>query len=172
MQKRKLGWTDLELSTIGIGTWAIGGGGWKFGWGPQNDKESIAGIRRGLGFGINWIDTAAVYGLGHSEKIVGKVLQGKRDKVFLATKCGLLWDDKGVVEKNIEPKSIRKECENSLKRLNVDYIDLYQIHWPDKEIEKAWEEMIRLKEEGKVKNSRYSDCVKKNKFNKKKLKWS
>ncbi|MCK5077701.1 MAG: aldo/keto reductase, partial [Calditrichia bacterium] len=130
--------------------WAIGGQ-WQYGWGKQDDDESVAAIEYALENGINWIDTAAVYGLGHSEKIVGKVLQGKRDKVFLATKCGLLWDDKGVVEKNIEPKSIRKECENSLKRLNVDYIDLYQIHWPDKEIEKAWEEMIRLKEEGKVK---------------------
>jgi len=147
---RKLGKDGPELTEIGFGAWAVGGP-WEFGWGKQDDTESIAAMEYALDNGINWIDTAAVYGLGHSEKVVGKVLKGKRDKVFLATKCGLVWDDNGRVKRIIEPQSIRKECENSLRRLEVDVIDLYQIHWPEKGIEKAWEEMIRLKEDGKVK---------------------
>ncbi|MFZ0389756.1 MAG: aldo/keto reductase [Calditrichia bacterium] len=151
MEKRKLGKNGPEITTIGLGTWAIGGP-WVFGWGPQDDKESLSAILRALDLGINWIDTAPAYGLGHSEEIVGQALQGKRDRVILATKCGLVWDNSGKVVRNLKPDSIRREAEASLRRLKTDYIDLYQIHWPDKntEAEESWEAMARLQEEGKV----------------------
>ena len=152
MEKRKLGYTDMEFTVIGLGTWAIGGGGWIFGWGPQDDRDSIDTIRESIDLGINWVDTAAVYGLGHSEEIVGKAVKGLRDKVFIATKCGRKWRGSDQIYGDLSAKSIRREMEDSLKRLNMDYVDLYQIHWPDPDdqIEEAWEEMAKLKEEGKT----------------------
>ena len=151
MRKRKLGYTDLELTTVGLGTWAIGGP-WQWGWGPQDDRDSIATIQRALDLGINWIDTAAVYGLGHSEEIVGRAIAGRRDQVIIATKCGLVWNEKGNVFGRLKAWSVRQELEASLRRLNVDVIDLYQIHWPNpaEDIEEAWEEMARAVEQGKV----------------------
>jgi aryl-alcohol dehydrogenase-like predicted oxidoreductase len=169
MQTRKLGYTDLHLTTVGLGTWAIGGGGWAFGWGPQDDAESIAAIRRALapsinsghGLGINWIDTAAVYGLGHSEEIVGQAIAGRRDEVIIATKCGLVWDEGSTTPYGrLKAESVRREAEASLRRLNpsinsghrVEVIDLYQIHWPnpDEDIEEAWGVIADLIREGKV----------------------
>lgn len=154
MQKRKLGFTDMELTTVGFGAWAAGGGNWEWGWGPQDDGESIAAIQRGLDLGINWIDTAAAYGLGHSEEVVRQALQGRGDRVFVATKCSLVWDGRtdGIVDHRLKAWSVRQEAENSLRRLGVDVIDLYQIHWPnpDEDIEEAWTEIARLVEQGKV----------------------
>lgn len=152
MRKRKLGWTNEELTVIGLGAWAMGGGGWAYSWGPQDDRESIATIQRALDLGINWIDTAAVYGLGHSEEIVGNAIRGRRDQVFLATKCGLVWDERGNISGRLKAWSVRQELEASLRRLQVDVIDLYQIHWPnpDEDIEEAWTEMAKMVEEGKV----------------------
>ncbi len=152
MEKRRLGYTDMEFTVIGLGTWAIGGGAWMYGWGPQDDKDSISVIREAIDLSINWIDTAAVYGLGHAEEIVGKAVKGLRDKVFIATKCGRKWTQSGEIYGDLSRESIRQEMENSLRRLNMDYVDLYQIHWPDPDdkIEEAWEEMIKLKEEGKT----------------------
>ena len=151
MKIKQLGKDGPWLSEIGLGTWAIGGP-WEWGWGPQNDQESIQAIHKGLDYGINWIDTAAAYGLGHAEEIIAKALKGNRQKVFLATKCGLVWDDNGKVSNNIQPESILKEAEDSLRRLKTDYLDLYQIHWPDGKtpIEDSWAAFIRLKEQGKI----------------------
>ena len=151
MKTRKLGNSDLKITPIGFGAWAIGGSGWEFGWGEQDDKQSVAAIHRALELGINWIDTAAVYGMGHSEKVVASALRtwpGPRPYVF--TKCGLRWDEQGYVHRSLNPASIRQECEDSLRRLNVDVIDLYQIHWPTEELEEGWRAMARLKKEGKV----------------------
>ncbi|MFQ5794344.1 MAG: aldo/keto reductase [Candidatus Bipolaricaulia bacterium] len=152
MRTRKLGWTDLNLSTIGLGTWAIGGGDWEFGWGPQDDQESIATIRRTLELGINWIDTAPAYGLGHSEEVVGKAIKGLKDKPIIATKCGLVWDQDGEIFNRLKQASIRSEVEASLRRLQIDVIDLYQIHWPDpdEDVEEAWGTIADLVKEGKV----------------------
>ena len=153
MKTRKLGWTDLHLTEIGIGAWAIGGEGTAFSWGPQDDNASIAAIRRGLELGVNWIDTAAIYGLGHSEEVVRRALEGIRDSVIIATKCSQIWNDKGEVSHSLKKESILAECEASLKRLNTDTIDLYQIHWPGTEgspIEEAWEAISLLIEQGKV----------------------
>jgi len=153
VEKRKLGFSDLELTKIGLGTWAIGGGNWSFGWGPQDEKESINAIHRALDLGINWIDTAAAYGLGNSERVIAKALAGKRDQVTLATKCGLVWEEGDRDVQNVlDAKSIRREAENSLKRLKTDVIDLYQIHWPvpDEKIEEAWGAIADLIQEGKV----------------------
>ena len=152
MRKRILGHTGEEITTVGLGTWAIGGGGWQYGWGPQDDKESIEAIRRSLELGVNWIDTAAVYGLGHSEEVVGEAIRDVRDDVFLATKCSRRWDENGKIYGSLDAASIRKECEDSLRRLSVDVIDLYQIHWPkpDEGIEEGWTEIARLVDEGKV----------------------
>ena len=153
MRTRKLGYTDLHLTTIGMGTWAIGGSGWEWGWGPQDDAESIASIRRGLDLGINWIDTAAAYGLGRSEEVVGRAIAGIRDELIVATKCGLVCDEGSTeVYGCLTAGSIRAECEASLKRLNVDVIDLYQIHWPHDEehVEEAWGTIADLIREGKV----------------------
>ena len=151
MQKRRLGYTDLELTTVGLGTWAIGGP-WQYGWGPQDDDEAIAAILKAPEMGINWIDTAPVYGLGHSEELVGKALQKTSQKPFIATKCGLLWNEKRGKVSCLKPESIRKECHTSLKTLGVEVIDLYQMHWPepDQDIEEAWQEMAKLADEGKV----------------------
>jgi aryl-alcohol dehydrogenase-like predicted oxidoreductase len=152
MQTRKLGWTDLKLSTVGLGTWAIGGSGWMYAWGPQDDKESIATIRRALELGINWIDTAAVYGLGHSEEVVGKAIKELRDKPVIATKCSRVWDKEGNIGHGLKKESINSEVEASLKRLKIDVIDLYQIHWPapDEEIEEGWGAISDLVKQGKV----------------------
>ena len=136
---------------MGFGAWAIGGAGWEFGWGDQDDKDSITAIHRALELGVNWIDTAAVYGMGHSEEVVASALSswsGTRPYVF--TKCGLLGDEQGYVHRNLRANSIRRECENSLRRLKVDRIDLYQIHWPSEDLEEGWGEMARLQKEGKV----------------------
>ncbi len=153
MQKRKLGNSDLEITRIGIGAWAIGGADWAFAWSHQDDRDSIAAIHAALDSGMNWIDTAAVYGLGHSEEVVAQALEnysGPRPYVF--TKCERAWDANRQIVKSLKADSIRHECENSLKRLKVDTIDLYQIHWPEPEedIEEGWETLAKLQREGKV----------------------
>jgi aryl-alcohol dehydrogenase-like predicted oxidoreductase len=151
MKTKQLGKSDLSITPIGFGAWAIGGSGWEFGWGEQDDKQSVAAIHRALELGINWIDTAAVYGMGHSEEVVALALRtwsGPRPYVF--TKCGLRWDDQGYVHRSLNPASIRQECEDSLRRLKIDVIDLYQIHWPTEELEEGWSAMVRLQKEGKV----------------------
>jgi aryl-alcohol dehydrogenase-like predicted oxidoreductase len=154
-QTRKLGNSDLQITPVGFGAWAIGGAGWDFGWGPQEDADSIAAIHRALDLGVSWIDTAAVYGMGHSEEVVARALKewkGPRPHVF--TKCGMRWDPKGKVTKVHKPESIRQECEDSLRRLQVDVIDLYQIHWPPEDngpaIEESWQTMAELQQQGKV----------------------
>lgn len=152
MRTRTLGNTGEELTTIGLGTWAIGGGDWEFGWGKQQDRESIAAIRRSLELGVNWIDTARVYGLGHAEEVVGHAVSGRRDDIFLATKCSRQWRDDGTIYGELKAESVREECESSLRRMKVEAIDLYQIHWPDPEedIEEAWTEIAKLADEGKI----------------------
>ena len=155
METRKLGNSDIKITPVGFGAWAIGGSGWEFAWGPQDDADSIAAIHRALELGVNWIDTAAVYGLGHSEEIVARALKewrGPRPHVF--TKCVMVWNEKAKIWKEFSPKSIRRECEDSLRRLQVETIDLYQMHWPPDEgkpgIEEAWQTLAALKAEGKV----------------------
>jgi aryl-alcohol dehydrogenase-like predicted oxidoreductase len=152
MQKKRLGNSDMELTPIGVGAWAMGGGGWAFAWGPQDDEQSIAAIHRALDHGVNWIDTAPVYGLGHSEEVVARALEGRSNKPYVFTKCERPWNEKREIQRVLKRASIRRECEDSLRRLKVDAIDLYQIHWPDpdQDVEEAWETLGRLKEEGKV----------------------
>lgn len=152
MELRRLGNSDLQITPLGVGAWAIGGGGWKFGWGPQDDGQSIAAIREALDAGINWIDTAAVYGLGHSEEIVAKALEGVSKRPYIFTKCERVWNEDGEIGGSLKAESIRREVEASLRRLKIDTIDLYQVHWPepDADIEEGWTEMARLKEQGKV----------------------
>lgn len=154
MKTRQLGNTDLRITPIGYGTWAIGGGGWTFAWGPQDDEQSIAAINRALDLGINWIDTAAVYGLGHSEEIVARALKGRSERPYIFTKCSRVWDEHGEITSNLKAQSIRREAENSLRRLQTDVIDLYQVHWPnpDQDIEEGWATMAELKKEGKVRH--------------------
>ncbi|MBV8867376.1 MAG: aldo/keto reductase [Acidobacteriaceae bacterium] len=149
---KKLGDSDLEISALGVGAWAMGGGGWSFSWGEQDDADSIAAIRAAIDAGMNWVDTAAVYGLGHSEEVVGRVLRELPRKQYIFTKCERRWDENGKIFPSLKADSIRKECEDSLRRLNIDVIDLYQLHWPepDANIEEGWTEMARLKEQGKV----------------------
>ena len=151
MQSRQLGYTELNLTTVGLGTWAMGGP-WQFGWGPQNDDEAIKAILTALDKGINWLDTAPIYGLGHSEQLIGKALKQTSYKPFIATKCGLLWNDRKEKVNCLKSQSIRQECHASLKRLGVEVIDLYQMHWPEplQDTEQAWEEMAKLADEGKV----------------------
>ncbi len=155
MQLRTLGISDLKITPVGYGAWAIGGSGWQFAWGSQDDNDSIAAIQRALELGVNWIDTAAVYGLGHSEEVVARALKnwsGARPYVF--TKCGLRWNEQGQVQKVLKRDSIRSEVEASLRRLGVEAIDLYQIHWPpdpdSPELEEGWSTLAELKREGKV----------------------
>jgi aryl-alcohol dehydrogenase-like predicted oxidoreductase len=151
MKTKQLGNSDLNITPIGFGAWAIGGAGWEFGWGEQDDKASVAAIHRALELGVNWIDTAAVYGMGHSEEVVAFALRtwpGSRPYVF--TKCGLRWDDQGYVHRDLTAGSIRRECEDSLRRLNVEAIDLYQVHWPTEDLEEGWTAMAQLQREGKV----------------------
>src|SRR6201987_4517954 len=156
LTKRSLGSSGLEITTVGFGSWAIGGGGWSYGWGPQDDAESIATMRHAIDSGINWIDTAAIYGLGHSEEVVGRLLREipQSQRPFIFTKCGMAFgkDPMAEPERTLKPDSIRRECEASLRRLGVERIDLYQFHWPDAvgtPIEEAWGGMARLVEEGK-----------------------
>jgi aryl-alcohol dehydrogenase-like predicted oxidoreductase len=150
LETKKLGNSDLELTRIGFGAWAIGGGDWAFGWGPQEDAESIKAIQRAVELGVNWIDTAAVYGLGHSEEVVAKALQTASTQPYVFTKCERVWDEKGEITGSL--KQVKREAEDSLRRLKVDVIDLYQIHWPqpDEEIEEGWTAMAELQREGKV----------------------
>lgn len=155
MNTRKLGNSDLQITPVGFGAWAIGGGGWEYGWGPQNDADSIAAIHKALELGVNWIDTAAVYGLGHSEEVVSRAVKewrGARPCVF--TKCTMRWDAKGRITLNHSAASVRQECEESLRRLQVSVIDLYQIHWPPPDngpgLEEAWGTLAALQKEGKV----------------------
>jgi len=155
MDRKLLGNSDLAITRVGFGAWALGGSGWEFAWGAQDDRDSIAAIHRALELGVNWIDTAAVYGLGHSEEVVARSLKewrGPRPYVF--TKCVLVWNDKGKIWREFSAASIRRECEDSLRRLQVDTIDLYQMHWPPDEgrtgIEEAWQTLVALKKEGKV----------------------
>jgi len=152
MKTRQFGNTDMHITPIGFGTWALGGGGWAFGWGPQDDEQSIAAIHRALDLGINWIDTAAVYGLGHSEEIVARALKDRSERPYVFTKCSRVWDENGEIRSSLKAQSIRRECEDSLRRLQVDVIDLYQVHWPmpESELEEGWEAMAQLKDEGKV----------------------
>ena len=142
----------MQLTRIGVGAWAMGGGGWKFAWGPQDDNESIAAIRAALDAGVNWIDTAAVYGLGHSEEIVARALGSVARKPYVFTKCERTWNEQGEISPRLKADSVRRELEASLRRLKLDAIDLYQIHWPepDEDIEEGWQTLARLKEEGKV----------------------
>ena len=151
MPLKQLGNSDLFITPVGFGAWAIGGDGWEFGWGEQDDKASVNAIHRALELGVNWIDTAAVYGMGHSEQVVSYALRtwsGPRPYVF--TKCGLRWDEQGYVHRSLYANSIRSECEDSLRRLKVDAIDLYQIHWPTEDLEEGLGTMARLQKEGKV----------------------
>ena len=154
MQTKRLGNSDMFITPVGFGSWAVGGSGWQFGWGKQNDDDSIAAIHRALELGVNWIDTAAVYGLGHSEEVVTRALatwHGPRPYVF--TKCGLRWDEQGQTHRVLTAASIRRECEDSLRRLNVEALDLYQIHWPvedARDMEEGWSTMAQLQREGKA----------------------
>jgi aryl-alcohol dehydrogenase-like predicted oxidoreductase len=162
--KRNLGKSNLAITPVGFGAWAIGGGSWEFAWGPQDDSQSIGAIRRAISLGVNWVDTAAVYGLGHSEEIVQRALadipKGERPYVF--TKCTLIWDEARQISHNMQADSIRRECESSLKRLGVDSIDLYQMHWPARNgspdgsspgsIEEALGAMDELKKQGKIRH--------------------
>ncbi len=155
---RPLGSSGFQITTVGFGSWAIGGGGWAFGWGPQDDAESIATMRHALELGVNWIDTAAVYGLGHSEEVVGKLLREllASERPLIFTKCGLTWDANNPMQaarRILKPETIRLECEASLRRLGVERIDLYQFHWPDETgtpVEDSWGAMVKLIDEGKI----------------------
>ncbi len=158
-QKRQLGGTQLEITPIGFGTWALGGGDWAYGWGRQDDKESITAIERAIDLGVNWIDTAAVYGLGHAEEVVARALEniGASRRPYIFTKCGLAWDEKRRIGHSLKAKSLEEEVEGSLRRLGVEVIDLYQIHWPAArpggpapDIEEGWHRMAELKAAGKV----------------------
>ena len=152
MPNRRFGNIELELSKIGFGAWAIGGGDDAIGWGDQDDDESIRAIHCALDLGVNWIDTAPVYGLGRSEEVVGRALKGRRDTAMIATKCSLLWDSEHKIYSSLKADSIHREVEASLKRLRTDYIDLYQVHWPnpENEIEEGWDAMGELIKAGKI----------------------
>lgn len=154
MQTKQLGNSELQITPIGFGAWAIGGNGWAFGWGTQDDQESIAAINCALDLGVNWIDTAAVYGLGHSEEVVAKALKGRSNRPYIFTKCSLIWDEKRKTGNSLKADSVREEVEASLRRLDIETIDLYQIHWPspDSDIEEGWTTLAKLKDEGKVRH--------------------
>ena len=157
MNTRKLGSDGPELTTVGFGAWAIGGP-WRFGWGEVDDDESVVAIRHAVDHGVNWVDTAAVYGLGHSEEVVGRALEpyAVGEDVYVFTKCGRSWYGRpeGVIDNDLRPESIRHECEQSLRRLGVERIDLFQIHWPDwttgTALEESWGTMAELVDEGKA----------------------
>ena len=152
METRQLGNSDLHITPIGIGAWAFGGGGWSGSMGPQNEADSVPAIQAALDHGVNWIDTAALYGLGHSEEVVARAVRGRSPRPYIFTKCERVWDAQGNIGACLKAESIRRECEQSLRRLQAETIDLYQIHWPepDADIEEGWEEMARLQKEGKV----------------------
>jgi aryl-alcohol dehydrogenase-like predicted oxidoreductase len=158
LPKHPLGLSDVPITATGFGAWALGGGGWAYSWGPQDDDASLATMRHAMELGINWIDSAAVYGLGHSEELVGRLLRERpaSDRPLIFTKCGLIWDErnpKAEPRRVLQPESIRKECDASLRRLGVERIDLYQFHWPDETgtpVEDSWAEMVRLIEQGKI----------------------
>ncbi len=152
MQTRRLGNSDLQITPIGIGAWAMGGGNWAFSWGRQEDDQSIAAIHAALDAGVNWIDTAAIYGLGHSEEVVGKAIAGRVNRPYIFTKCSLVWNDRREIGRSLKAASVRGELEASLRRLRVDAIDLYQMHWPDPEpdIEEGWQTLVQLQNEGKA----------------------
>lgn len=161
MPTRRLGPTELEISRIGLGCWAMGGGDWMFGWGPQDDTDSVATIRRAVELGINWLDTAPVYGLGHSEAVAGRALRdlSPSERPLVFTKCSRVWTRRGKIRHNLKSESIEREAEESLRRLGVETIDLYQIHWPTypvdgpaPDIEEGWTTLVRLKEAGKVRH--------------------
>lgn len=147
-----LGNSDLHITSIGFGAWAIGGSNWQFAWGPQDDNDSIAAIHRALDLGINWIDTAAVYGLGHSEEVVSRALKSSSHKAYVFTKCSRRWDQSGAIYGSLKAASVAEELEASLRRLGVETIDLYQVHWPapEGEVEEGWEALARLREQGKI----------------------
>jgi len=151
---RQLGNSDLYLTPIGFGAWAIGGGNWEFAWGPQDDNDSVTAIQRALDLGINWIDTAAIYGLGHSEEVVAKALKGSSHKPYVFTKCSMRWHDDGKIYRSLKARSLEEELDASLRRLEVDTIDLYQIHWPnpEEEIEEGWSALAKFKEQGKIRH--------------------
>jgi aryl-alcohol dehydrogenase-like predicted oxidoreductase len=162
MTLRQLGQSDLHITPLGIGAWAMGGGNWEWGWGPQDDKDSVAAIHQALDHGMNWIDTAAAYGLGHSETVVGSAVRGLKERPYIFTKCSLVWDKDGVITHNLQASSIRREAEASLKRLGIERIDLFQIHWPawkgapesasPGSIEEAIAAILELKREGKIRH--------------------
>jgi aryl-alcohol dehydrogenase-like predicted oxidoreductase len=152
MTTKQLGNSDLHITAIGVGAWAMGGAGWAFSWGPQDDNASIAAIHKALDHGINWIDTAAVYGLGHSEEVVARALDGVSSRPYVFTKCARIWNEKGEIGKSLKADSVRRELEASLRRLKTDVIDLYQMHWPepDEQMEEGWSTLAKLQKEGKV----------------------
>jgi len=156
LQKVRFGKTDMEITPIGFGAWAIGGGGWAAAWGPQDDDEAVGAIRRAVELGVNWVDTAAVYGTGHSEELVARALKNvpEADRPYVFTKSSLVWDENREISNSLKADSIKRECEDSLRRLGTDHIDLYQIHWPrpDEDIEEGWQAMADLKQEGKVRH--------------------
>jgi aryl-alcohol dehydrogenase-like predicted oxidoreductase len=156
LETRAFGKTGLEITPIGFGSWAIGGSGWRGAWGPQDDDEAVGAVRRAVDQGINWVDTAAVYGLGHSEELVARALKGisESERPYVFTKCSRVWDENGNVSDSLKRDSVKRECEDSLRRLQTDAIDLYQVHWPrpDEDIEEGWSAMAELKEEGKVRH--------------------
>src|SRR5437867_3377650 len=154
MTTKQLGNSDLKLTPSGVGAWAMGGGGWAFAWGPQDDDDSISAIHAALDKGVNWIDTAAVYGLGHSEEVVGRAVKGRANRPYVFTKCARIWNERREIGKSLKADSIRRELEASLRRLQVERIDLYQVHWPepDDQIEEGWTTMAQLKAEGKVRH--------------------
>lgn len=154
MQTKKLGNSDLMITPVGVGAWAMGGAGWEYAWSSQDDNDSISAIHRALDLGVNWIDTAAVYGLGHSEEVVARAVKGMTNKPYIFTKCSLIWDENRVITSSLKADSVRHEVETSLRRLGVEQIDLYQIHWPDPdpEIEEGWATLVELQKEGKLRH--------------------
>ncbi len=157
MKTVRFGKTDMHITAVGFGAWAIGGGNWDYGWGPQDDQDSIDAIHHALDKGMNWIDTAAAYGLGHSEEVVAKAVAGMSEPPYIFTKCSLVWDKEnpdGSVDNMLKADSIRQEVEDSLRRLQVEAIDLYQIHWPvpDEDIEEGWQTLVELQQQGKLKH--------------------
>lgn len=154
METRQLGVSDLRITPVGLGTWALGGPNWEFGWGAQDDAESVATVHRAIDLGMNWIDTAAVYGLGRSEEVIGRALKGMSQRPYIFTKCSLVWDEQRKVGNSLKKASVKREAEASLRRLQIETIDLYQIHWPnpEHELEEGWEALAELQREGKVRH--------------------
>lgn len=154
METRQLGNSDLHITPIGFGTFALGGEGWAAAWGPQDDEESIAALHRAIDLGVNWIDTAAIYGVGHSEEVVARALKGRSQRPYIFTKCSRIANPDGSIRGVLKADSIRREVEDSLRRLQMDVIDLYQVHWPqpEEDIEEGWSTMAALKAEGKVRH--------------------